>query len=519
MDNTSYEINLSLTALNEEAFNGLLSAMPEEARSEFRRQALAAIWIKNFMDRATSAGLEIKPGGTYTAGMTVAEQLRTMFGEQLIDGLPVIAPEDYQDVKLSELYEVHNILFGLETALLNAQNRAEIMEPVALRGNVRRGVQSAAMQLFFDPCHSESEAFKAYSNGGKLAMRYTKNKNYVELTYSEETPLELRNANAKKEELEAFTATALQSNLAKLDEMAWDIATLAVTAFYTRTDGENAEGRFPILFDDYFDWRGVDPRKRSIEQKQQIQERIKLLADKDQMKIYTEVDLRLPDKTTGRNRIETVVTCDSLFFGATPFYRGGQSRLPLDDTLPDGYMIGLGAWASKYIEQRIMLGVYLRQLAQYDLSRQRWERRIGTYLVFQMQNQGTKMKRIKKSGTTQLVPQQPLKMKTVLDNSHIEWQAMAANTPGKVISQWIAALETLKADGVIGGYECQEGKADGSDHATRGRLEVLLERRFLIFPGEHQRPLLEAKLAAAEKARDAGRKRRAAAKTDEGKQK
>ena len=38
-----------------------------------------------------------------------------------------------------------------------------------------------------------------------------------------------------------------------------------------------------------------------------------------------------------------------------------------------------------------MLGVCLRRLAEYDLQRQQWERRIGWYLVFQMNNQASKM--------------------------------------------------------------------------------------------------------------------------------
>ena len=39
---------------------------------------------------------------------------------------------------------------------------------------------------------------------------------------------------------------------APLDAMAWDVAALAVSAFYVRTDGADIDSSFPFLIDDYF---------------------------------------------------------------------------------------------------------------------------------------------------------------------------------------------------------------------------------------------------------------------------
>ena len=152
-----------------------------------------------------------------------------------------------------------------------------------------------------------------------------------------------------------------------------------------------------------------------------------------------------------------------------------------------------------------MLGVSLKRLAEYDLQRQGWERRIGWYLVFQMNNQGSRMtfQDVVKDGKTRtlVTPQHPLKMKTVLDGSHVAWEEMARTNPGKVIKQWNDALETLRKDGILGPCPCLDGAADGSDLPARGRLAAMLERRFQFVPGRDLLPHLRAKRGAAERQR------------------
>ena len=85
-----------------------------------------------------------------------------------------------------------------------------------------------------------------------------------------------------------------------------------------------------------------------------------------------------------------------------------------------------------------MLGILPKRLAEYDLRRQKWERLVGWYLTFQMRNQAAKMRfsveeeavlpakgnrraSVPTSGAAPLTftPQHSLKMKTVLQNSHV----------------------------------------------------------------------------------------------------
>ena len=150
-----------------------------------------------------------------------------------------------------------------------------------------------------------------------------------------------------------------------------------------------------------------------------------------------------------------------------------------------------------------MLGIYPRRLAEYDLQRRQWERRIGWYLVFQMNNQGSKMtfREIVKDGKsrTAVTPQHPLRMKTVLAGSHVPWEETARTNPGKVIKQWVDALETLRKDGIIGPCPCLDGSADGSDLPVRGRLAAMLERRYQFVPGKELLPHVRAKRSAAER--------------------
>lgn len=144
-----------------------------------------------------------------------------------------------------------------------------------------------------------------------------------------------------------------------------------------------------------------------------------------------------------------------------------------------------------------MRGIFVRRLAEYDLGRQQWERRIGWYLVFQFNNQASKMtfeERETDGKTRTLVtPQHGLKMKTVLAGSRVAWEDMARTNPGKVRTQWQAALETLRKDGILGPTVCLDGALDGSDLPTRGRLSAMLERRFLFTPGPHLLEHLSAK--------------------------
>ena len=283
--------------------------------------------------------------------------------------------------------------------------------------------------------------------------------------------------------------------------MTWDIAALAVSAFYVRTGGSDFEASFPFLLDDYFNWRGTDPRKRSRAGRAQIAARLELLCS-DQMQIRSETDLWLTDPATGRRKKTRVIAEGPFLVKRSRFFR--PTAVP-DEADPEttGYLLSLGEWARPFVEERAMLGIYLKRLAEYDLQRQGWERRIGWYLVFQMNNQASKMtfQDVTKDGRTrtQVTPQHPLKMKTVLSGSHIAWEETARTNPGKVIKQWGDALETLRRDGVIGPYPCLDGAADGSDLPARGRLAAMLERRYQFVPGRDLLPHLRAKRGAAER--------------------
>lgn len=288
-----------------------------------------------------------------------------------------------------------------------------------------------------------------------------------------------------------------------LDVMAWDVAALAVSAFYVRTDGSSFDAGFPFLLDDYFGWRGTDPRKRSRELRQQISARLELLCS-DRMQIRSETDLWLTDPITGRRRKTTVATEGPLLVKRSRFFRANSAP---DEAEPEtaGYLLSLGEWARPFVQERAMLGIHLKRLAEYDLQRQGWERRIGWYLVFQMNNQGSRMtfQDVVKDGRTRtlVTPQHPLKMKTVLSGSHVAWEETARTNPGKVIKQWGDALETLRKDGILGPSPCLDGAADGSDLPARGRLAALLERRFQFVPGRDLLPHLRAKRGAAERQR------------------
>jgi hypothetical protein len=289
----------------------------------------------------------------------------------------------------------------------------------------------------------------------------------------------------------------------RLDAMTWDVAALAVSAFYVRTDGSRFDAGFPVLVEDYFAWRGTDPRKRSREGRAQIAARLELLCS-DRMQVRSEAELWLTDPQTGRRRKTRVMAEGPFLIKRSRFFR--PSPTP-NEAAPEttGYLLSLGEWARPFVEERAMLGIHLKRLAEYDLQRQGWERRIGWYLVFQMNNQASKMtfQDVTKDGRTRtlVTPQHPLKMRTVLNGSHVAWEETARTNPGKLIKQWGDALETLRRDGILGPCPCLDGAADGSDLPARGRLAALLERRFQFVPGRDLLPHLRAKRGAAERKR------------------
>ncbi len=286
---------------------------------------------------------------------------------------------------------------------------------------------------------------------------------------------------------------------ATLDALAWDIAALAVSAFFARTDAAQSDASFPFFLDDYFQWRGVDPRKRSPEMRRKVVARLEFLCS-DRMPIRSQASLWRTSSETGQRK-KVLVSAEGPFlvkharlFRPPPASGGAEPE-------PIGYLLSLGQWAAPFVAERAMRGIHLKRLAEYDLQRQPWERRIGWYLVFQMNNQASKMtfQESVKDGKSriQVTPQHPLKMKTVLEGSAVAWEEMARTNPGKVIKQWGDALETLRKDGILGSCPCLDGPSDGSDLPTRGRLAAMLERRYQFVPGKELLPHLHAKCSAA----------------------
>ena len=265
----------------------------------------------------------------------------------------------------------------------------------------------------------------------------------------------------------------------------------------------NFDASFPVLVEDYFAWRGTDPRKRSRALREQVTARLEFLCS-DRMQTRSETELWLTDPRTGHRRKTRVLAEGPLLVKRSRFFRptpGAEEAEP--ETT--GFLLSLGEWARPFVEERAMLGVSLKRLAEYDLQRQGWERRIGWYLVFQMNNQGSRMtfQKVIKDGKTrtQITPQHPLKMRTVLNGAQIAWEETARTNPGKVIKQWNDALDTLRRDGILGPCPCLDGAADGHDLPTRGRLAAMLERRFQFVPGRDLLPHLRAKRGAADRKR------------------
>jgi hypothetical protein len=392
----------------------------------------------------------------------------------------------------TEIYRAH-----YETLRQAAGGRAAPL--VGPRVRSRPLLQPPLMALLFHACHqgdTEEPDESTFQQGG----------NAIQFLPPPAAPLTGRDADADEAALQAWADRNTNTSLAPLDPMAWDLAALAVSAFYVRTDGNNFDASFPLLIEDYFQWRGVDPRKRSKELRGEIAARLELLCS-DRMQVRSETSLWLTDPATGR-RAKTPVAAEGTFLvKRSRFFRrlspSGDSKEALPETA--GYLLSLGEWARTFVEERAMLGIYLKRLAEYDLQRQQWERRIGWYLVFQLNNQASKMtfQDVTKDGKTRtsITPQHPLKMKTVLNGSHVPWKETARTNPGKVIKQWEDALETLRKDGILGPYPCLDGAADGSDLPVRGRLTAMLERRYQFVPGRDLLPHLRAKRGAAERKR------------------
>lgn len=241
----------------------------------------------------------------------------------------------------------------------------------------------------------------------------------------------------------------------ELDPMAWDLAALAISAFHVRTNEDDPGAGFPLLVEDYFEWRGTDPRKRSRTLREAITATLEFLCS-DRLHVPGAEGRLL----TLRSRI---------FRRLNP----GEEGTAEPETL--GFLLSLGEWARPLAEQQTPRAINLKRLAEYDLARQGWERRIGWFLVFRM------------TAPTSVTPQ-TFTMRAVLEGSLVPWETMAQSSAGKVIQQWQDALDTLHRDGVIGPWACLDGQPDGADLPARGRLAAMLEQRYRLVPGRDLSP-------------------------------
>ena len=371
-----------------------------------------------------------------------------------------------------------------------------------LRGDAQIAVQPSAMSFLFDVTNSSKRDAKAFIENVRGGVEFAEKNNRLRLYAGQEIPLDIRETGDNREAFEIWARQGTAANLAALDEMAWDVIALSVTAAYQR--GGDAGKMFHINIDDYFDWRGIEARSRTKEARQEIEDRLRLLSDPARLKFRSHAELYFPDPKTARKKKEVVITEGAFLVRGDAYWRKGQGRLPYEGERPDGYYFALGKWAERYLSERKMLGIYLRKIAQYDMARQSWERRMSWYLIFQMQAQSSYMK----LRGDELVPQQGLRMESILDGSQIDWRPMAATNPGKVIAQFTAAAATLRSDGICD-LRCQDGAFNGSDLPTRGRLAALLDRLYLPFPGEMVRPHYQKRNAVAVEGRKASQARKA----------
>src|SRR6185437_16725797 len=101
------------------------------------------------------------------------------------------------------------------------------------------------------------------------------------------------------------------------------------------------------------------------------------------------LDMWLADPQSGRRRKTAIVTDGSSFLTRrTGLYRLTAWLSEVEHQPLYGYMVSLGRWAHRFIQERAMIGIFPKQLAEYDLRREQWERRIGWYVTLQMHNQG-----------------------------------------------------------------------------------------------------------------------------------
>lgn len=153
--------------------------------------------------------------------------------------------------------------------------------------------------LFGAVVADKTEDFQPFTDGERGGLRFkTKGGNALALYNQEEVPIDLRTAEIESEAFGIWARTGVIGDLSLLDDTAWDIAALGVTAFFARTEGADIDKPFPLLFEDYYDWRSTDPRKRSEATNREIQQRIELLSDTKRAKIFTRGKLYLPDPKT-----------------------------------------------------------------------------------------------------------------------------------------------------------------------------------------------------------------------------
>lgn len=415
------------------------------------------------------------------------------------------------EIVLAAVAKVFPVLPGIQYPFEDPTPRETLEAPISLTGpriRQRKMLQPPILSLIFDACAVDKmkAPFQAFVDGDAGGLRYQHRRgvDYLQLQHPEPVPLNLRNANVERETVEAWARAGVRHDLERLDDIAWDVVALAMTAFYARTPGASIDARFPLMVDDYLEWRGVDPRNRTEDLRQDVYERIRLICS-DRFSVFSQATLHLTNPETGRRKKESFTAKGPLLVRAEDLYRNGQARLQFDGRdRPDGVLVLLGEWARQFVEEKAMLGVFLKTLAEYDMRRQQWERRLGWYLTFQMNNQATKAlppaPAPKGKGARAPVAQHGIKMRTVLNGARIEWQETAATNPARIIKQWGEALAVLHDDGIIDA-RCLDGAPDGSDLSRKGRLDAMLERSWEFVPGRELAKHIGAKQEAARKSR------------------
>ena len=371
-----------------------------------------------------------------------------------------------------------------------------------IRGPAPIGPQPRLMSLLFTACHIEKDRIAGRfapireNQYGALRLANTDSRGMVtriDLRHPDEVPREFRNANADPQQFSEWVWEGTSATLVRLDALAWEVAVFLVVSFFQQTSGLDVDEEFYVFVNDFFEWRGVHPSNRTPELRERVIERIRLFFH---LRMYAEDTLYLRDEKTGRKK-KTLVSPHGPFLRESLCY-----------DRPEGFLVSLGKWAKEYVEETAMLGVYLRRLAGYNPNTQHWERQIGWYLVFQLQNQASRMDYREVGEELQGVMRQPLRMESILNGACLPWQRLALNDPGKVVRQFSQALETLKHDGIISDYECLDGAADGSDLTQRkGKLDKMLDRRYRVSPGADLLPHLYAKKTARIKSQARSNKR------------